>query len=128
MALELETTIMREIGLPSHYTRANGSGSCEYIRKDAAERLSGAIQAHHDAKEGIEAPDKDLVDLVKMVAAIGDTERYSLTKTWQACADAIRGHMEGQMGIATAYEHIASTYLPTAAEEEAARRENFSVS
>jgi hypothetical protein len=125
MALELESTVMIEIGLPSHYNRANGSGSCEYIRKTAAARLASTIQAHHDAGEAIEAPDQELVELVKMVAEIGDTSSYSLTRTWQACADAIRGHMEGQEGIAIAYEHIAKTYLPTADEVAAAKRDSY---
>jgi hypothetical protein len=128
VALELETTIMREIGLPSHYNRANGSGSCECIRKAAAARLGGAIQSHHDAGDAIEASDKDLVELVGRVAQVGDRSSFSLTKTWQACADAIRGHMEGVEGIAIAYEYIAKTYLPSAAEMREAERENFSVS
>lgn len=118
---------MAEIGLPSHYGRANGSGSCEYMRKDAARRLAGAIQSHHDTGDEIEAPDKDLTDLVKMVAEIGETSQYSLTKTWEACATAIRGHMEGPVGIANAYEYIAVTYLPTAEEKREREREIFSV-
>ena len=111
MALELETTIMAEIGLPSNYRQANGSPSCEHIRKDAARRLEGAIAAHHGAGEAIEAPDIATMELVAMVAEVGDEEPYSLTKTWQACADAIRGHMEGPEGVANAYAHIARTYL-----------------
>lgn len=116
---------MQEIGLPGHYNRANGSPSCEAVRKAAAERLAGALAAHRDAGDAIEAPDQDLMDLVKMVAEIGDESPSSLTKTWQACAYAIQGHMEGQAGISDAYARVTLLCIPTP--EEKRERESFNV-
>jgi hypothetical protein len=84
MALPLEQEIMEEIGLGQHYGWFNGSGSCEYIREQAAASVGDAIQRRHIAGEEIMAPDGSLVALGREVAKWGDEDRYVLTKTWQA--------------------------------------------
>ena len=93
MALELESTIMNEIGLGAHYNWYNGSGSCQYIRQEASNRVGSAIQKHYDAGEPIAQPDEDLVAILKRVATIGDDSEYSLTKTWQVASYVIAEHI-----------------------------------
>ena len=93
MALQLEETIMREIGLGNNYRWFNGSGSCEYIRHDAASKIAGAIKTHHDNGEEIALPDASLIALVKQVSSHGDDSRYSLTNTWQAASYVIAHHI-----------------------------------
>ncbi len=93
MALPLEETIMREIGLGQNYRWYNGSGSCQYIRQEAARRLSDAIKKHHKAGAEIVQPISSLVRLVKDVAARGDEDQYVLTKTWQAASYVIAHHI-----------------------------------
>lgn len=85
MSLAQEDEIMKAIGLGMPYQWFNGSG-CDHPRREAARKLPQALR---DA--GFE-PDDRLMGLVKEVA---DSEgRYELTRTWQACSDVIRAHME----------------------------------
>lgn len=90
MALPLETTIMAEIGLHTHYNWFNGS-SCRHIRITAAERLPKEIQKHHDKGDLIAAPIPSLMSLAKRAAERCD-DTYSLTRTWQIMADVIQAH------------------------------------
>lgn len=91
MAMELESKIMGDIGLAPHFNYFNGSGSCEYIRKQAAEKLEGAIL--DNASGEIASPNYQVIGVVKRVAQVGDDSRYSLTKTWQAASEAIAAHI-----------------------------------
>ena len=93
MALELETKIMEEIGLHSHYTWYNGSGSCRYIRTEAANKLFSTIQKHHDDGEEIASPKNNLINTVKYIAEIGDSDDFILTKTYQAASYVIAEHI-----------------------------------
>jgi len=93
MAMPLEETIMREIGLGANYNWFNGSGSCRYIRQTAADKLASVIQKHQEAGEEIAAPDNHLVAVLKRVAQIGDESDYSLTRTWQAASYVIAEHI-----------------------------------
>lgn len=93
MALELESKIMEEIGLHAHYTWYNGSGSCRYIRIEAAEKLSDIIQKHHNDGEDIAPPNNRLINTVKHIAENGDSDNYILTKTWQAISYVIAEHI-----------------------------------
>ena len=90
MAVQLEQDIMEAIGLGANYNWYNGSGSCEYIRRKAAESLSQAIQKAHDEGKDIAEPNGVLIQLAKQA---DDTDRYVLTKTWQACATIIQAHI-----------------------------------
>lgn len=94
MALELETTIMDEIGLghPYGYNFFNGSGSCEYIRKEAARRMGAAIKKHADAGEQIAQPDDGLLMLMEE-ATTWDEDRYTLTKAWEVASYVIAAHI-----------------------------------
>lgn len=91
MAMELESKIMGDIGLAQHFHYFNGSGSCEYIRKQAAEKLEGAIM--DNASGEIASPNYQVIGVVKRVAQVGDDSQYSLTNTWQAASDAIAAHI-----------------------------------
>ena len=93
MALELETQIMEEIGLGNHYNWYNGSGSCRFIRIDAADKLFSTIQKHHDNGEEIAPPKNNLINTVKHIAEIGDSDNYTLTKTYQAASYVIAEHI-----------------------------------
>ena len=46
MAVELEQTVMREIGLGANYRWFNGSGSCEYIRREAVDKLANVASKY----------------------------------------------------------------------------------
>jgi len=94
MALELETTIMQEIGLGQNYRWFNGSGSCEYIRRDAMNKLPAAIRKHHDAGEQIAAPNDRLMFLARE-AASWDESQYVLTKAWEIASYIIAAHLHG---------------------------------
>ena len=95
MPLPLESTIMAEIGLGANYRWYNGSGSCEYTRKKAARKVASAIQAHVNAGDEIAAPNMRLIALVGRAACELDTNRYTLTKTWQVASDVIQAHIHG---------------------------------
>jgi hypothetical protein len=94
MAIELESTIMREIGFGCHYNWYSGSGGCRIIREKATDLVQKIIQKHYDAGESISRPDKGLIATLKKVARIGDNSEFSLTKTWQAASDIIRAHID----------------------------------
>ena len=93
MALPLEQKIMNEVGLGQHYGWYNDSGSCQYIRHDAADKLADVIQKYHDQDGEIAAPNHSLVAIVKQIAHYGDNGRYTLTKTWQAASYVIAHHI-----------------------------------
>ena len=93
MALELETQIMEEIGLGNHYNWYNGSGSCRYIRNEATNKLFSVIQKHHDNGEEIALPKNNLINTVKHIAEIGDSDNYTLTKTYQVVSYVIAEHI-----------------------------------
>ena len=93
MALELESVIMKEIGLGQHFNWYNGSGSCRGIRQEAANKVTEVIQKYHDAGESIALPDRDLIETLKQVALFGDTGEYSLTKTWEVASYVIAEHI-----------------------------------
>lgn len=117
MALELEQTIMTEIGLHSNYRWFNGSGSCAHIRRQAAERLREAIQRHHDAAEEIVPPDERLIEEVKRIARSVDESEYSLTKTWEACSYIVAAHIHAFHGqpekvLADMANFLAEEYQP----------------
>lgn len=92
MALELESEIMREIGLGNHYSWFNGSGSCRGFARAAASKIEPAIEKHHAAGEQIAAPVRALIVLVDDSLRINGSD-YSLTKTWQVASDVIRAHI-----------------------------------
>lgn len=93
MAVELEQEIMRAIGLDRHYSCFCGSGSCEYIRREAAKRLPCALQRYHDAGREVEAPNTELCTLLSEVADYGDEECYTLRNTWCAASYVIQSHL-----------------------------------
>ncbi len=93
MALELEKTVMSEIGLGAHYNYYNSSGSCSDVREEAARRLSDAIRKHHQNGESIAEPDERLCATLVEIAKVSDSSRYSLTKTWQAASYIIAEHI-----------------------------------
>jgi hypothetical protein len=86
MAVELEQTVMRDIGLGNHYSWFNGSGSCEYIRRDAVNYLSDAAKKH----DLIISP-KWLAHCKKAIQVDGfGSGRYGLTNVWVACSYTIQ--------------------------------------
>lgn len=120
MALELESKIMSEIGLGNHYNWYNGSGSCRYIRIEAANKLFGTIQKHHDNGEEIASPENSLINIVKHIAEDGDSDDYILTKTWQAASYVIAEHIhriqmsdeEGLEAYRNLSRYLKSNFLP----------------
>ena len=94
MALPLEETIMNEIGLGAHYSWFNGSGSCEYICRDAVNKLSATLQKHGmtlDPKWLALCREANLVDQV-------NSGQYGLTNTWIVCSYAIEDAIYRQQG------------------------------
>lgn len=94
MAMELETQIMREIGLGQHYSWFNGSGSCRGIRDNAIAQLSVKCKAH------------GLTVSPAWMAYCQEASRvdningnvYSLTNVWVACSDAIADAIHRSQG------------------------------
>lgn len=86
MAVELEQTIMAEIGLGNNYRWFNGSGDCGYIRRDAVGNLVEVAKTH-----GLTISDKWL-NHCKTAAQVDqfDSQQYGLTNTWIACSYAIK--------------------------------------
>lgn len=85
MAVELEQTIMADIGLGAHYNWFNGSGSCESIRRKAVEVLTEAAEIH-----GLTISQEWLNHCRKAYRADAiEGGRYTLTKTWVSCSYAI---------------------------------------
>lgn len=93
MAIELESKIMEEIGLGNHYSWYNGSASCRNVRIAAANRLSDAIQKHHNNNEEIAIPEPFLIGILRIVAEEGDSDNYVLTNTWQVASYIIATHI-----------------------------------
>lgn len=101
MALELESSIMRQIGFAQHYNWHNGSRACGGVRKEAARKLPQIIQKSHDEGAGIAAPNHALCNLVWKVAStygvevdmMGEPSDDVLTKTWQCASDVIQAHI-----------------------------------
>src|SRR5689334_4096267 len=93
MAVHLESEIMNAIGLGNHYSWYNGSGSCEYIRKEAVKRLPQAINDKVAAGEKIAPPEHDLIRLAISVA-LNEPRDTTLTKTWEVCSYVIQAHIE----------------------------------
>ena len=86
MAVELEQTVMREIGLGNHYSWFNGSGSCEYIRRDAVQHLLEKAATH-----GLTISPEWLkyCKIALQVDAI-NSGRWGLTNVWIVCSYAIQ--------------------------------------
>lgn len=84
MSMEMEDKIMARIGLGQHYSWSNGSGSCEYIRRNAVEKLPDALEEH-----GLEITPAWLAHCRKAIRA-DSVSRYRLTNTWIACSYAIQ--------------------------------------
>jgi flagellar biosynthesis/type III secretory pathway protein FliH len=98
MAAELEQEIMREIGLGQPYNYFNGSGSCAYIRRQAARSLPNAIQKFHDEGKEVAEPNQQLCNLVAQVDScevdlFGKPSTYVLTKTWEVASYVIQAHL-----------------------------------
>ncbi len=93
MAFPLESTIMAEIGLGNHYHWYNGSRSCRGRRVEAADKLTGKIQEHHDAGDEIAQPSGILIAMLKRVAKSGETSSDSLTNTWVSASYVIAEHI-----------------------------------
>jgi len=96
MSLPLEDEIMDAIGFGTHYNWYNGSRSCGGRRRDAIQRLSAAIKEKYEAGEEIAEPNQRAINTCwdanrKDQQIAGDA---TLTKTWQACANVIRWHMD----------------------------------
>jgi hypothetical protein len=99
---------MSEIGLPFHYSYYDGS-DCRWRRKRATELLPDVIWNHAESREVvgglmhlvgirnrdflITPPIGVLIALAQSAAEYADTSDYSLTVTWQVCADVIQAHI-----------------------------------
>jgi hypothetical protein len=127
MVLELETEVMRDIGLGNHYNWFNGSGSCRWIRQEAARKLLDAIKKRHEKGESIAEPDEELCATLTRIAQTSDTSEYSLTKTWKAASYVIAEHIhqatatpeKRKEAYARMLKYLQEHYL-------VGRRENFS--
>lgn len=86
MAVELEQTVMREIGLGQHYSWFNGSGSCQYIRREAVDKLPATAQKHGLTIAPAWLKHCRTANQVDQV----NGSQYSLTNTWVACSYAIQ--------------------------------------
>ena len=84
MTDSLEDAVMREIGMGSHYTYYNGSGSCQFIREGAVEDLAKAIK--NKVKVDIDPEWQKAVECQESK----EDSQYILTKTWVACSYAIQ--------------------------------------
>jgi len=88
VSVELEATIMRELGLSHDYRWHEGSRSCRGVRRAAAAKLPQALRAH-----GLRAAPA-VMNAVMAVAEFGDVGDETIRKTWQACATAIQGAIQ----------------------------------
>ncbi|MBI2040779.1 MAG: hypothetical protein HYT16_01630 [DPANN group archaeon] len=93
MTLELESTIMGEIGFHSPPNWYAGSGSCVPIRENAAKRLPGVITKYNKAGQEIAPPQASLIALVGRAAQTLDKSEFSLDKTWKIASDVIQAHI-----------------------------------
>lgn len=94
MALELESTIMDEIGLGNNYRWYNGSGSCGHIRAKAVAMLPQVAGKHNLI---IPADWLTYCQTAIQVDQVNSRE-YGLTNTWVACSYAIREAMDRSRG------------------------------
>jgi pyrroloquinoline quinone (PQQ) biosynthesis protein C len=85
MAVELEQTIMREIGLGNHYNWFNGSGSCAGIAREAVDSLS-RIAKQYNLAISVEW----MEHCRKAVRVDTCSSNYTLTNTWITCSYAIQ--------------------------------------
>jgi len=86
MAVDLEQTVMREIGLGQHYSWSNGSGSCQYIRRKAVLELQPIAQNHGLSISPAWLKHCQIANQVDQV----NGRQYSLTNTWVSCSYAIQ--------------------------------------
>ena len=86
MAVELESKVMKEIGLGQHYSWFNGSGSCRHIRNAAIGNLAQVASAN-----GLTVTPEWLAycRTASQVDNVGGGE-YRLTNVWIACSYAIQ--------------------------------------
>jgi len=117
VALELETQIMREIGLGMHYNWYGGSGSCREIRLNAVEKLPNILKAYHalglklkDRYSHVDSPNKQLIDLLSRISLESDNDSYTLQNTWEAASYIIAAHIHNADSTneqkAKAYENL----------------------
>jgi hypothetical protein len=88
--LEIEEKIMDRIGLGMNYRWFNGSGSCEYIRDQAIDRLVNVMSEYelYPSKEWLDAcKEASLADMI-------DGGKYTLTNTWVAISNTLRDASE----------------------------------
>jgi hypothetical protein len=95
MAVDMEQEVMRDIGLSPHYHYFNGSGSCQWIRKEAIEKLPGALEARGLSLSIAWAALLRRADLADSYDGPG---QYSLTNVWIACSYAIQDALYRQAG------------------------------
>ena len=86
MAAPLEQDVMKAIGLGAHYSWFNGSGSCDYIRRHAVEKLEDAAKA-----SGLQIS-PEWLEVCKTATRVDqvNSKNYGLTNTWIACSYAIQ--------------------------------------
>jgi len=94
MAVDLESKVMREIGLGNNYQWFNGSGSCGGIRNAAIEKLPSVAR-----KNGLSISGEWIAYCKKasLVDGFGDGA-YTLTNTWVACSYAIQDAIQRKEG------------------------------
>ena len=86
MAVPLEQEVMSLIGLGSHYTYFNGSGSCRYIARNAVDKLAGAMESKSlSISSSWKRHCKKALEVDQF-----DGNGYSLTNTWISCSYAIQ--------------------------------------
>lgn len=91
MATDLETTLMRKVGLNAHWSYAENS-ECRRIRENVARTLPAVIQQAHTVGLSIALPNERLMTLLTWVAEEGEAHRETLQSTWEACAVIINTH------------------------------------
>ena len=86
MAVDLEQKVMRQIGLGQHYSWYNGSGSCQYIRDEAIQRLPDAAK-----ENGLDVSNAWLAHLrtASQVDSV-NSGKYGLTNVWISCSYAVQ--------------------------------------
>jgi len=90
---QLEDKIMAEIGLGQNDSWYNGSGSCEYIRKEAVAQLRQKLENYREKGYKIAPTSELLVGTLQRIANSFESSRYSLTNTWQALSYVIAEHL-----------------------------------
>jgi hypothetical protein len=93
MAIQLENTIMAEIGLSNHYHFYNGSGTCANLRTEAARKLPEVLKKYRQKGENVSEPDLRLCKLLTKIAQESESSPSSLTNTWQAASEIIARHI-----------------------------------